>query len=113
MLAHWIKKDHWLANGVNCRLKKELWDGKRWSELEWFWNPDSTWTLPTCCVHCDIPIPANHLINSQAKDQDGDSNVKIVEFPVCNVPLVGHFDGWQPFGSSYRGLDPLQFLLLT
>lgn len=20
-----------------------------------------------------------------------------------NVPLVGHFDGWQPFGSSYRG----------
>lgn len=55
MLAHWIKKDHWLANGVNCRLKKELWDGKRWSELEWFWNPDSTWTLPTCCVHCDIP----------------------------------------------------------
>ena len=89
MLAHWIKKDHWLANGVNCRLKKELWDGKRWSEPEWFWNPDSTWTLPTCCVHCDIPIPANHLINSQAKDQDGDSNVKIVEFPVCKRTSCG------------------------
>lgn len=29
-------------------------------------------------VYTDIPIPANHLINSQAKDQDGDSTVKIV-----------------------------------
>ena len=83
MLAHWIEKNHWLANGKDCQLKKELWNGKRWSELEWFWSPDSTWTLPTCCVHCDIPIPANHLINSQAKNQDEDSNVKIVACPVC------------------------------
>lgn len=36
MLAHWIEKDHWLANGEDCQLKKELWDRKRWSELEWF-----------------------------------------------------------------------------
>ena len=45
--------------------------------------------------------------------------MKIVECPVCfeqfehrirktkgsplNFAFVGHFDGWQPFGSSYRG----------
>lgn len=75
-------------------------------------------------VYTDIPIPANHLINSQAKDQDGDSNVKIVECPVCfeqfehrirktkgsplNFAFVGHFDGWQPFGSSYRGFGSFE-----
>ena len=73
--------------------------------------------MPTRCVHCDTPICADHLITSQDKDEDG--NVKIVECPVCfeqfehcikmpkgsplNVALVGHFDGWQPFGTSYRG----------
>ena len=62
MLAHWLEREHWLENSGGWQVKKELWDGKRWAELQWFWNPDSIWALPTCCVYCDIPICAAHLI---------------------------------------------------
>ena len=114
MLANWLEKDHWLEKSEDCRLKKEIWDGKRWSELQWFWNPESTWALPTLCLHCGIPISADHLASSP--NQVGNDNLKIVECLVCfeqfehcikmakgsplNLALIGHFDGWQPFGAS-------------
>lgn len=117
MLGHWLEKEHWLENVESWHLKKEIWDGNRWSELQWFWNPESVWVLPTRCVHCNIPISADHLINSPDCDRQGE--FKIVECPVCfedfehcikmakgsplNLALIGHFDGWQPFGTSYRG----------
>jgi len=117
MLAHWYEKEHWLENTEGWHLKNEIWDGNRWSELQWFWNPENVWALPTRCSHCDIPISADHLSNSP--DRDGEGFFKIVECPVCfenfehcikmakgsplNLALIGHFDGWQPFGTSYRG----------
>jgi len=115
MLAPWIEKDHWLENS-DYHLKKEIWDGKRWHELQWFWDPDSVWALPTRCLHCGIPIKSDHIVNSP---DNGNPHCKIVECPACfepfehsvemakgsplNIALIGHFDGWQPFGSSYRG----------
>ena len=78
MLAHWLEKEHWLENIEGWHLKKEIWDGNRWFELHWFWNPESVWALPT---RCDIPISADHLINSP--DQDTLRDFKIVECPVC------------------------------
>lgn len=117
MLGHWLEKEHWLENMESWHLKREIWDGNRWSELQWFWNPKSVWALPTRCVHCNIPISTDHLINSPDCDRQG--AFKIVECPVCfenfehcikmakgsplNLALIGHFDGWQPFGTSYRG----------
>jgi len=56
MLSHWLEKDHWLDNSEDCQLKKEIWDGKRWSELQWFRTQRVTWALPTLCLHCGIPI---------------------------------------------------------
>ena len=81
MLAHWYEREHWLENMEGWHLKKEIWDGNRWSELQWFWNPQSVWALPTRCLPCDIPISADHLINSP--DYDGEGVFKIVECPVC------------------------------
>lgn len=80
MLAHWYEKEPWLENMEGWHLKKEIWDGNRWSELQWFWNPQSVWALPTRCLHCDIRISADHLINSP--DYDGEGVFKIVECPV-------------------------------
>ena len=40
MLGHWLEKEHWLENMESWPLKKEIWDGNRWSELQWFWNPE-------------------------------------------------------------------------
>ena len=96
-----------VGNVESWHLKKEIWDGNRWSELQWFWNPESVWALPTRCVHCNIPISADHLINSPDCDRQG--AFKSVECPVCfeifehcikmakgsplNLALIGHFDG--------------------
>lgn len=117
MLGHWLEKEHWLENMESWHLKREIWDGNRWSKLQWFWNPKSVWALPTRCVHGNIPVSTDHLINSPDCDRQG--AFKIVECPVCfenfehcikmakgsplNLALIGHFDGWQPFGTSYRG----------
>lgn len=44
MTAHWEHKGSWIGDG--CRngwgksVKNELWDGTRFSELSYFWDPD-------------------------------------------------------------------------
>lgn len=117
MLSHWTDRETWLGDDIDHDLRNEIWHGKRWSELKWFWNPNCEWPLPTCCMHCGIPIPAEELINSPSKHRADE--IKIVECPVCfesfehtikmakgsplNIALIAHFDGWQPFGTSYRG----------
>lgn len=122
MLHHWLEREHWMGNSEGWEIKKEIWDGKRWAELQWFWNPNCVWALPTCCIHCDIPISAEHLINSPAHDLEND--IKVVECPIClkhfehsikwangsplNLGLIGHFDGWQLFGTSYTGSGSLE-----
>ena len=50
ILAHWFEKDHWLGQenleGWGFHSKSEIWDGRRFSELQWFWNPEEEWQLP-------------------------------------------------------------------
>lgn len=77
--------------------------------------PDTNFFLPTNCAHCNTVISVEHLTASQ-----GDiSNLKIVNCPECletfhhtmqigrgfplNLVLIAHWDGWQPFGTSFRG----------
>ena len=80
ILCHWNERDHWLGRVEPWPVKKEIWDGKRWVELQWFWDPNKTWVVPCICQHCGIPIPANHLFKSQDSVMKG---IKLVECPEC------------------------------
>ena len=121
MLSHWKERDHWLGKCESWPLKRELWDGQRWVDLQWFWDPDKTWALPSLCPSCGITISADHLGNSSNTPAE---EIKMVECPECleifhhtmkfangsplNLALIGHWDGWQPFGSSLRSCGSVE-----
>ncbi len=40
MTAHWRERNHWLHSALTApKLKTEIWDGDRFAELSWFWDP--------------------------------------------------------------------------
>ena len=120
MLSHWKERDHWLRKDESWSVKKEIWDGQRWLDLQWFWDPNKTWPLPTICPSCGIPVSADH-VSTSADEANG---LKTVECPECldtfqhkmkfatgnplNLALIGHWDGWQPFGSSLRSCGSIE-----
>lgn len=113
MLSHWKARDRW--NASRAAERSEIWDGDRWSELRWFWDPNSSWILPAVCPLCRIPVSSDHLVNSEEGvngcknvecpncGEDFEHNIQTVKGSPLNVALIGHWDGWQPFGTSYRG----------
>ena len=44
-MAHWKERDHWLSNEVHF-ARNEIWDGERFKELSWFWNPEASVEKP-------------------------------------------------------------------
>lgn len=80
--AHWREKEHWLSRTEGWHTKTELWDGERFVELSWFWDPESTWTLP---VRCKTPgyknIISSDVVDSLPEVRDG---VKEVTCPQCH-----------------------------
>ena len=82
----WHEREHW-HKSEGWELKKEIWDGNRWAELKWFWDPNCVWALPTHYVYCDFPISADHLTNSLNR-VNLQSNIKIVECPICLSTLT-------------------------
>ena len=50
LLGHWDEQQHWISNEDNWGypLKKEVWDGKRFSELSYFWDPDKVHSVVLC-----------------------------------------------------------------
>jgi len=63
MTAHWEEREHWLPpefrNGWGLPAKKDIWDGKRFAELSYVWDPTKEWVLPTYC-----PIEGCHKVLS-------------------------------------------------
>ena len=117
--AHWAEKEHWLDvnNEYDGYLpKKEIWDGNRFSELAWFWNPSSQWLLPARCPLCRTVIPAedtngdfrfneeavNVLIKCPECHSEFTHEPKLVNGDPRNIALIGHWDGWQPFSTSSK-----------
>ena len=83
-------------------MTKEFWDGQRWVDLQWFWDPKQTWILPTRCVNCKAIISA-YILSGCAKDDSGISQLNCPEcfetFPFkirtasgspLNLALIGH-----------------------
>ena len=44
-------------------LYNEIWDGDRFSELSWFWNPDAEWILPAKCPenYCNGVVSSDNI----------------------------------------------------
>lgn len=69
MTAHWLEKDHWLNSADNRKSwgwthKNEIWDGTRFAELSYFWDPNDEFVLPEYCPHCNIVVSATDVVNS-------------------------------------------------
>ena len=77
LLSHWREKEHWLNRNEGWHTKKELWDGKRFAELSWFWDPNTEWCLP---VRCQYPgccnIISAEIVLSADENEDGYREVR-------------------------------------
>ena len=120
MTAHWNGREFWLGVGRNNNLKNEIWNGSRFKELSWFWNPDVKWIVPVLCPTCKEIVSSTitlHLDSNDAIPDGFDPTVRIfIECPNCftnfkhapkvtrgdprTIALIGHWDGWQPFSTS-------------
>lgn len=110
MLGHWRDKEHWITGeGANFTLK-EVWDGARFNNLSWFWDPEKQWLLPCKCNFCDNILSTDEISNAPA-DENGvfsltceecgthqQHHLKYARGDPRNIALIGHWDGWTPFG---------------
>lgn len=110
MMGHWKEKSHWMGNDDHNILLKEIWDGARFRELQWFWDADAHWMLPTKCMFCKSVVSVDE-IQASPLQEDGsflvfckECGTEIKYSPSFangdprNIALIGHWDGWQPFG---------------
>ena len=56
MTAHWLEKDHWMYDKGGYYVRNEIWDGSRFAELAWFWDPSCEWVLPAFCPSCKCVV---------------------------------------------------------
>ena len=110
MTAHCREKDHWIGIQGGYSMKKELWDGSRFGEISWFWDPDYHWILPALCPFCHSVVSSADIENELPESTEDinnaivslecqqcfnkfDSNVKVVTGDPRNIALIGHWDG--------------------
>jgi len=110
MMAHWENKAHWIDGiGANVDELTEIWDGSRFNEMKWFWDKDCEWMLPFKCTFCSYVISVEQISESvqiqgcyQVTCDDCGTRHRCKPKYVCgeprNIALIGHWDGWQPFG---------------
>lgn len=112
MMAHWEQRDHWIG-GIGANVYdglKEIWVGARLNELKWFWDPSLQWMLPMLCNYCGAVISSDEIEMSRSSqgiyevlcEECGSMNQvhpKYTNGEPRNIALIGHWDGWQPFGN--------------
>ena len=111
MTKHWKQKDHWIRANKNEPYFpiKEAWDGTRFAEMSWFWNPDEEWTVPAICHSCEALITALEI--TTALIENGKRKVTCTGCGITehieeikatgdprNLAFLIHWDGFQPFG---------------
>ena len=85
MTAHWKEKSHWMPRvrqeEWGWEPKKEFWDGTRFAQLAYFWDPDTEWTLPVRCPvnGCGYVISAENLLICPVLNGD----LRLVECTNC------------------------------
>ena len=117
MTAHWEQRSKWM-HGFENECVSEIWEGQRFSELSWFWNPQEEWLLPVRCTFCNKVVSADTISGFINEDMNPKNMSMTVECPHCyrqfnhtpqyttgdprNIALIGHWDGWQPFSTSIK-----------
>ncbi|XP_066914088.1 uncharacterized protein [Clytia hemisphaerica] len=111
MLGHWKNKDSWLHKTGSTFPLNEIWDGSRFKEVQWFWDPAASWALPHQCNFCENIINMQKLNSGQNKvftvtcdecQREQSVRLKYANGDPRNIALIGHWDGWQPgFGRGY------------
>ena len=63
LMAHWEQKDEWFnrQNDYQPPSQSELWHGRRFRELSWFWDSSKQYLLPEKCPRCLKIIPTKYL----------------------------------------------------
>ena len=122
MLSHWMEREHWLNKENAYPVKKELWDGKRWHALKWFWDPECGWMLPTTCLYCEEVISIDEIRDSRTSQGNNSKQYvicrnchaefehqpELVRGSPLNLALIAHWDGWESVGSGYRGSGSIE-----
>ena len=117
MLGHWRNKDSWMGKPGPTFPIKEIWDGERFKELQWFWNPQSKWPLPHSCSKCDTKLPLNTQEETLIIKCNNCSFQEQVNPSFCfgdprNIAFIGHWDGWQPNVGSGKAKGSGMYLFL-
>ena len=126
MTQHWKHKENWLCGTRDNIIYKEFWDGERFAELKWFWDPEKEWMLPAYCTTCNEVVNTDFIKAAQRMQSAADEGSStctsqlqlIIDCPHCysqfnhsprftkgdprNIALLGHWDGFQPFSTSPR-----------
>ena len=117
MTEHWNDKQHWLNVQGGWHIKNEIWDGSRFGELSWFWDPSQEWITPVRCPTCKVIVSAETIEEAMSVTLESETVCSVtIECPECfsnfnhnpkvargdprNIALIGHWDGWQPFSTS-------------
>lgn len=118
LLKHWEDRATWLNQPADYdhTEKSELWHGKRWQQLDYFWDPDQETLLPEKCPTCGLVICASQIASAKS-GPDAFSMVTCVcthyssEVTVaprymkgdpCNQAILMWFDGWAPHSTSSK-----------
>ena len=109
MLSHWRNKEIWINSEGPSYPLKEIWDGSRFKEVSWFWDPRKSWIVPEKCLICNkynqfndvTDILPDYLMICEYCDAEQSVQLQVARGDPRNIGLIGHFDGWQPnFGRS-------------
>lgn len=65
MLSHWKERDHWLGKNESWPLKRELWDGERWVDLQWFWIQTRLGLFQVCALPVEFQFLPIILLTRQ------------------------------------------------
>ena len=120
LLAHWQDRETWFRkpDGYDHPEKSELWHGKRFQELSYFWDTSKQTLLPERCPSCSSIIPSKKIQSEIDEHRILDHETSTIcvtcstyatEVTVLpqymngdprNQAIVIHYDGWNPNTSS-------------
>lgn len=103
MLGHWKNRDRWLGKEGPTFPLKEIWDGTRFKEIQWFFDPLSKWPLPHTCKKCEHKTILQNVVDEDEVEVTCPNCglFAVIQPEFChgdprNIVFIGHWDGWQP-----------------